>query len=602
MKTHSHYKSPHIIITLSLVVTAAASLLIYHYTYANEVYPRVRIGSLDIGGQTKSETADTLDKKIDEEIGQGFKFIYKNKTVLINPVIIAPEDPDLTYTLVYFDTERMAREAFSFGHNGNLLSNLSNTLKSLVTGKQLPVYYTLNNKEFLNTLRVNFKEFGSPAKNANLVFSDGKFTITPEQSGKRLLFDKALKELRDQINNLNFEPIELELAYEEPEVTKAAGEIFRKEAEKILAISPLKLTYNKQSWTISRELFASWLTLAGNGGKVSLTLNGSRVDEFLNNIAKEIDVLPKDAKFRLEGGRVVEFQASRDGQRLDKEATFANLIKSLFEEKKNELRLVVDLVPPLITTANVNNLGIKELIGKATTSFAGSPKNRRFNISVGVEKLNGLLIIPGEEFSLIKALGEISEETGYKSELVIKGDKTIPEFGGGLCQIGTTIFRVALNSGLPILERRNHSYRVPYYEPPVGLDATIYNPAPDLKFKNDTDGYILIRAYIEESALNFEFWGLGNDRQIEISKPDVYNRVPPPPKKVIETEDLPPGKEKCTERAHEGADAKFTYKVTYPDGRVVEKVFRSHYRPWGEVCLVGKKPVGEIKSLEQPKT
>lgn len=596
---HSHYKSPHIIITLSLFVAALASLLIYHYTYANEVYPRVRIGSLDVGGQTKSEAADTLDKKIDEEIGQGFKFIYKNKTVLINPVIIAPEDPDLTYTLIYFDTERMAREAFSFGHSGNLLLNLGNTLKSLVAGKELPVYYTLNDKEFLNTLRVNFKEFESPAKNANLVYSGGKFTVTTEQSGQRLLFDKAIQELRNQINNLDFQPIELELTFHEPEVTKVTGETFRTEAEKILAIAPLKLTYNKKSWAASRELLASWLTLEGNGGKVSLTLNGSKIDEFLNNVAREVDVLARDAKFRLENGRVVEFQASRDGERLNKEAIFTNLIKLLFEDKKNEIPLVVELAPPLITTANVNNLGIKELIGKAATSFAGSPKNRKFNIGVGVEKLNGLLIIPGEEFSLIKSLGEISEETGYKSELVIKGDKTIPEFGGGLCQIGTTVFRAALNSGLPILERRNHSYRVPYYEPPVGLDATIYNPAPDLKFKNDTDGYILIQARVDGNALSFEFWGLRDGRTAEIGDPVVYNRVPPPPKQVIETEDLPPGKEKCTERAHEGADAKFTYKVAYSDGRVEEKVFRSHYRPWAEVCLVGKKKVDSVPATTQ---
>jgi vancomycin resistance protein YoaR len=182
-------------------------------------------------------------------------------------------------------------------------------------------------------------------------------------------------------------------------------------------------------------------------------------------------------------------------------------------------------------------------------------------------------------------------------ELVIKKDKTVPEFGGGLCQIATTIFRAVLASGLPILERQSHSYRVPYYEP-AGVDATVYDPRPDFKFLNDTGYHILIQSKIEGNFLIFEFWGTKDGRAVEQSKPVIYNVKPAPPSKLIETLDLPVGKKKCTERAHTGADAVFTYTVTYADSAVKKQEFRSRYKPWGEVCLIGVEKLSEPPALE----
>ena len=216
----------------------------------------------------------------------------------------------------------------------------------------------------------------------------------------------------------------------------------------------------------------------------------------------------------------------------------------------------------------------------------------RHNIAVGAAAVHGLVIRPGEEFSLVAALGEIDAAAGYLPELVIKGDKTIPEYGGGLCQIGTTVFRAAVGSGLPITARRNHSYRVSYYEP-AGTDAAIYDPSPDVRFVNDTNRSILIQSRIEKDDVYFDFWGTKDGRLVTTTTPVVYNIVKPAPTKIIETEDLKPGEKKCTERAHNGADAYFDYTVIYPEGATSSPLeqtrrFSSHYVPWQEVCLVGK--------------
>ena len=120
------------------------------------------------------------------------------------------------------------------------------------------------------------------------------------------------------------------------------------------------------------------------------------------------------------------------------------------------------------------------------------------------------------------------------------------------------------------------------------MDATIYNPLPDFRFINDTKNYILIQSRIEGYDLYFEFWGTRDGRKVYISEPKIYNIKEPPPPKYIETEDLKPQEIKCIETSHQGADVEFTYKVEYPSGEIFEKVFKSHYKPWQKICLIGK--------------
>src|SRR5690606_28740966 len=136
----------------------------------------------------------------------------------------------------------------------------------------------------------------------------------------------------------------------------------------------------------------------------------------------------------------------------------------------------------------------------------------------------------------------------------------------GLCQIGSTAFRAALDTGLPITMRQNHSYRVPYYERDgggnnigPGKDATNYDPLPDFRFKTDTGHYILITTAITGDKVTFTFWGTKDGRTAEQTRARVYNIVEPPPRKVILTTEIPPGTTKCTESAHVGSDASFTY-------------------------------------------
>ena len=203
-------------------------------------------------------------------------------------------------------------------------------------------------------------------------------------------------------------------------------------------------------------------------------------------------------------------------------------------EKDGPKEIVVEIpiitTEPKVKTADVNNLGIKELIGKGESLFAGSIPNRIFNIKKAALNMNGVLVAPGETFSFNKYVGDISAAGGYKSAYIIKEGRTVLGDGGGVCQVSTTLFRAILAAGLPIEERTAHAYRVHYYEEDSqpGFDATIFTPDVDLKFKNDTPAYILIQTAMDEAQtkLVFELYGTSDGRKVSISKARVWDVTP----------------------------------------------------------------------------
>ena len=310
--------------------------------------------------------------------------------------------------------------------------------------------------------------------------------------------------------------------------------------EDLILINPvLRINSGKKSeienvrYCPSGLIFCRLLTTTGQAFSLKkepgILVNKRNVENFVNGIAEKFDKDPVDAKFKIGENGIVDFAASEEGITVDIEKSIESVSEALtrqnnFQETK-ELSLPYSTIEPKIKSSEAGKLGINTLIGEGTSNFRGSPKNRVFNINVATEKFNGVLIKPDEEFSFVKTLGEVDGEHGYAPELVIKKDKTEPEFGGGICQVSTTAFRAAINSGLKITLRRNHAYPVAYYNP-QGMDATVYVPWPDLRFINNTSNNILIQTKIEGTVLKFQFFGTDDGRKVEIIGPKILEKKP----------------------------------------------------------------------------
>ncbi len=254
--------------------------------------------------------------------------------------------------------------------------------------------------------------------------------------------------------------------------------------------------------------------------------DSNKIADFLSGLSKNIDRQAVNARLNFdESGKFVEVNPPKPGLAVNLTLSAAN-ITGAFMRGQSSVALVIEEVEPLITLEKASRLGISELLGRGESDFGGSSESRVNNIGVGSEIFNGVILAPGEEFSFNKILGPIDAATGYQPELVIKGQKLIPEFGGGLCQVSTTLFRAAMAAGLAIIERHPHSLPVRYYNP-QGFDATIYpDNNTDLRFKNDTPGHILIQSKITDSILAFEIFGKSDGRQVTITGPIQYEINP----------------------------------------------------------------------------
>ncbi|MBI2448223.1 VanW family protein [Candidatus Microgenomates bacterium] len=330
-----------------------------------------------------------------------------------------------------------------------------------------------------------------------------------------------------------------------------------------------------------------------NNVDFSYSIDNFKIQRYLKELAAIIDKDPVDGKLEMKNGKAVIFNISSDGQKLLIEKNI-KLIENSIAHNDKKIELTIDLLEAKNSNREIDSMGVKELVATGESSFAGSPPNRIHNINTGAKIFDGVIIPPGENFSFMQTLGEVSAKTGFLPELVIKEDKTIPEYGGGLCQVSTTFFRAAINAGLPIVERTAHAYRVTYYEP-AGFDSTIYDPKPDLVFKNDTGKYILVETRIIGNNLFVDFYGTKDGRRVAVSSPIIYNYVQPGEPIRIETTELEPGVEKQTDTAHIGADAYFTRTIEHTNGEKVKERFDSHYVPWRAKFLVGKS-----KDLGQP--
>ena len=255
-------------------------------------------------------------------------------------------------------------------------------------------------------------------------------------------------------------------------------------------------------------------------------LDADAIRVYLQQLAPTISTPVIEPKFTLQEGKVTAFASGQSGRILDITTTLASIQQTLTTKNNTEkfsIPLTFITESPTTKSDDGANFGIVELLGEGRTNFSGSPKNRIHNFTLATNQFNGLLIPPGKEFSFIEHLGDVDGEHGYLPELVIKQNVTTPEFGGGICQVSTTAFRAALNSGLKITARRNHAYPVSYYKP-YGMDATVYVPKPDLQFINNTPAYILIQTAIEGQDLVFRFYGTSDGRKTTIDGPHILER------------------------------------------------------------------------------
>jgi len=334
------------------------------------------------------------------------------------------------------------------------------------------------------------------------------------------------------------------------------------------------------------ERVRSRAVLARRGAHLPLSFatDGTKLHDLLTGFASELDAAPRDAQVTVQGGAVVLVTPSRPGQTLDVEATAARMVAAM-QAHMPQVEAVVTIVPAQFTTAEAGELRTR--LATYSTRMAANP-NRTHNITLASGFVRGVLLPPDGVFSYNEAVGPRTLERGFKEAPVLVDDELVPGDGGGICQVSSTLFNVALLADFKILSRTNHSRPVAYL--PAGRDATVVYAALDLQFRNTTGRHVLLWVDITGSRLSISAFGTpAEEKEVSIEVAD-RKEIPPPQGTVTKRDPALSAGTVVTREAQAGLRVR-TYRVVKVGGVVARREYigTSYYRPVPRTIKVGTK-------------
>jgi vancomycin resistance protein YoaR len=316
-------------------------------------------------------------------------------------------------------------------------------------------------------------------------------------------------------------------------------------------------------------------------------LDSAEVTDTVSPMVAQVGKPAKDATFKASAG-TVSIVPSQDGLGLDGEDLITGLTQTLSSTGERVLPLPMKRLEAAVTTEKARAMGIKERLATFTTDYSPSNQPRVNNIHTLADALDGALIAPGGTFSFNETIGPRTAEKGYQEANAIVNGKLVPQLGGGVCQVGTTVFNSIFFSGLPVIERRNHSLYISHY--PKGRDASVSWGGPDIKFKNDTQSWVLVATAHTNSTVTISLYG--TDPGYDVSyKTGEFTDFKDYPVKEIKDPTFPVGTRVIDEKGVRGRSIVVTRTVTKNGAVVRTDTFKSVYRASEEVVRVGTKVV-----------
>ncbi len=577
-----------LLVAAVLSVLALVALLAgYEIAYSGHVYPGISVGGVDLSGMTRQEASALLSQRLD--------FSQHGRIVLRDGEHLWQASP--AQLGFFVDPETSALHAYQIGRQGNVFLRLYDQFVSWFEGVNLAPILIYDQRTTQSYLLELAKQIDEPVIEANLGLQGAEVVVHSGQVGRTLDVNASLAAISKQVQTLQDGIVPLVIVETPPVILDA--DVQAEAARRILS-APLTLSIDGDSggqgpWTFDPATLANMLSIQrvqdGNSASYQVGLNAEDMRAFLTDLAPKLARGPQNARFTFndQTRQLDLIQHAVTGRSLNVESTLQNIDQAL-EQGNHNVALVFDTQDPQVTdSATADQLGIHELIMSQTSYFRGSAPERIQNIKAAASSFHGLLVAPGEEFSMANALGDISLDNGYAEALIIVGDQTITGVGGGVCQVSTTLFRTVFFAGFPVNERHPHAYRVSYYEQKAGsgvdpslagLDATVFVPLVDFKFTNDTPYWLLMETYVDGYSLTWKFYSTSDGRSVDWHTTGVTNVVPAPPPLYKENPDLAKGDIKQVDWAAEGADVTVTRTVTRDGAVYLQDKFFTQYEPW----------------------
>jgi vancomycin resistance protein YoaR len=564
----------------SLVAIIVLALVIESGVHYNKVHTGISVSGIDLGGLTEDEAAAALERQAGVARTNSITLTGDGKSWDVMPDDMGAK----------IDVAGAVSAAMNLTRESNFVVDLGRRWKLYFSGTDLPLGGTIDSAKMDSLLTEIARELDVPPVDAGLAIDGMEITAIEGQNGRVVDQDALREQLGSLILSLHSTDLSIPLVVKEPAVQAEDNQAALDQARTMIG-APVTLTTGERSWTLNPADIAVYMAFASEvrDGVSTLvpSLSATKMSAFFTEIAALVAKEPVDASFASDGSKAWVVPA-KPGEKLDAQATAEALTIAALKSSERTAEVAVMESEADLTTAEAEAMGVKDLLGSYETEPYSGSSNRQVNVRITTQYAENTLLAPGEEYDFDERVGPRTPERGYELAPGIVGDGIMKDvYGGGICQVSTTLFNAAFEAGLEILERHNHTLYIDHY--PDGRDATVAGQGRNFRFRNDTAQYVWIRGESDGVHTRFFLYGTDDGREVKIS----FSGFSYGAARTVETVVNPafaPGQTHVVRSGQSGRSCSVTRTVTMPDGTVLHggpEVFKSYYPMMSKITEVG---------------
>ncbi|GAB4248624.1 MAG: VanW family protein [Thermoleophilia bacterium] len=544
----------------------------------NRIHAGVSVSGYDVGRMTREEATSELTRLAQEAQENEILLTAEGGEWRVLPSALGTK----------IDVKASVQAAYQVSREQGLLRDLGRRFSLYFSGHDVDLMGTVRKASMDALIEEVAAVLDDPPVNAALKIENGEVHISEGREGRVVDREALRRDLKELLFSFHATELPVPMKVVQPDIkgTETAESVA---LAKTMISAPVELTHGENSWTLKGDRIATLVDfeVTGEGTQARLipVISAEKAKDFLAAVAEAVDRPAKKATWETDGSKAT-IVPHEVGLEVDREATAEALTQAAQSTTDRVAEVQTKETLPERTTEQAREMGIEVAIGSFTTEFGGS-ENRRDNVQRAAELINGTLIAPGEEFDFNTVVGQRTADNGFKTAPVIINGKLEDSLGGGICQVSTTLFNAAFFAGLDITARTNHSLYISHY--PTGRDATVSWGGPDLRFRNDTDGWILIKSASSRSSVTFVIYGRPTGRKVSYTTSDWY-AITPPAEKKVKTDALLEGETKVVDEGQTGRKIKVTRTVTAGGEVIHQDTFVSNYPMKPKIIEVGTKP------------
>jgi vancomycin resistance protein YoaR len=502
------FAGPIIIICAIIAVLVAADF----WLNSGKIHRGVEVGDVPLGGQTPAEARQTVNNHVMGPL---------ERIEFSGPENFSRDAKDLG---VRFNVSRTVNQAYAVGREGNVLDRLSERLRASFGGATIPPDIDYKPELARSEVQEIATQVNHQPTEADVKIYGSEVEVSKSRDGYELNPAATMTSIDNAFDDMSGK-VSLQGEVLDPDVTTAEAETAADKARGALS-KPIEIkAQDGESWKIEPDKLGPALEVTKQDGAIDVSLDRDSLDGALTPVYDGLTVKTVNASYDFDSDGNVIVKPAHFGRKVEGEQLLDDIEGGIFDGKR-EYQVSTTVDKPTYTTAELQAKKPTELLGSYHTNYtATSDKTqaRVNNLITASRGVSGTFLAPGEVYSMNDTVSGLNYEEGH----VIVENATSSALGGGLCQVTSTLYNAALYAGLDIVERNPHATQLPYIRP--GRDATVWfgdqygNGELDMKFKNTTDGYILLKEYVgNDNYIYAEVYGVPDDVNVKISSEPVY--------------------------------------------------------------------------------